>query len=88
MPPIPDATRDRRVVQVAVGSNCAALRGASRPVEIGAWVNMFLVEPGVPSPGRGNGDSGNEIYLEVIGTVNPGGSAAQVIRRDTPYLVR
>lgn len=83
---VPDATRDRRVVQVAVGSNCPSLSGGSRPVQIGGWVNMFLVEPG--GTGRGNGDGGNEIYLEVIGTVNPGGAAAQVIRRDTPYLVR
>jgi hypothetical protein len=57
-------------------------------VQIGTWVNMFLVEPGVAPPGRGNGDGGNEIYLEVIDEVTAGGAAAQVIRRDTPYLVR
>jgi Flp pilus assembly protein TadG len=85
---IPDATRDRRVLQVAVGSNCPALRGASVPVQIGTWVEMFLVEPGVAPPGRGNGDGGNEIYLEVIREIDPGGAAAQVIRRDTPFLVR
>ncbi|GAA4030024.1 pilus assembly protein TadG-related protein [Sphingomonas rosea] len=85
---VPDPSRDRRVVQVAVGSNCSALKGASTPVKIGKWVNMFLVEPGVAPPGRGNGDGGNEIYLEVIGTVDPGGAAAQVVRRDMPYLVR
>jgi hypothetical protein len=85
---IPDPTRDRRVLQVAVGSNCGALHGASTPVQIGEWVDMFLVEPGVGNPGRGNGDSGNEIYLEVIGPVTPGGNAAQIVRRDVPYLVR
>jgi len=85
---VPDPTRDRRVVQVAVGGNCGDLAGASTPVEIATWVEMFLVEPGVPSPGRGNGDSGNEIYLEVIREVDPGGEAAQVVRRDVPYLVR
>ena len=85
---IPDPSRDRRVLQVAVGSNCGALHGASTPVQVGAWVDMFLVEPGVGSPGRGNGDSGNEIYLEVIGPVTPGGNAAQIVRRDVPYLVR
>jgi Flp pilus assembly protein TadG len=84
----PDPTRDRRVLQVAVGENCAALHGASTPVQIGAWIDAFLVEPGVPPPGRGNGDSGNEIYLEIIGQVNPGGAAAQIIRRDVPYLVK
>ena len=73
---------------VRPGSNCGALHGASTPVQIGEWVDMFLVEPGVGNPGRGNGDSGNEIYLEVIGPVTPGGNAAQIVRRDVPYLVR
>lgn len=85
---IPDPTRDRRVIQVAVGDNCAALHGASTPVQIGAWIDAFMVEPGVAPPGRGNGDGGNEIYLEIIGQVNPGGAAAQIVRRDTPYLVK
>jgi Flp pilus assembly protein TadG len=85
---VPDPTRDRRVLQVAVAGNCPDLRGTSRPVQIEKWVEMFLVEPGVGGSGRGNGDSGNEIYLEVIREVDPGGAAAQVIRRDTPYLVR
>jgi hypothetical protein len=83
----PDPTRDRRVIQVAIGDNCAALRGASTPVQIGAWIDAFLVQPGVPPPGRGNGDGGNEIYLEIIGQVDPGGAAAQIVRRDVPYLV-
>jgi Flp pilus assembly protein TadG len=84
---VPDPTRDRRVIQVAIGDNCAALHGASTPVQIGAWIDAFLVEPGLGPPGRGNGDAGNEIYLEIIGQVNPGGAAAQIVRRDTPYLV-
>jgi Flp pilus assembly protein TadG len=83
----PDPTRDRRVIQVAIGDNCASLHGASTPVQIGAWIDAFLVQPGVGPPGRGNGDAGNEIYLEIIGQVNPGGAAAQIVRRDTPYLV-
>jgi hypothetical protein len=87
---VPDPSRDRRVLQVAIGGNCSALHGASTPVQISKWVEMFLVEPGVPGggSGRGNGDSGNEIYLEVIREVDPGGAAAQVVRRDVPYLVR
>ena len=86
---IPDSTRDRRVLQVAIGSNCGDLKGGSTPVQVGGWVDMFLVEPGTSaSSKRGNGDGGNEIYLEVIGPVNPGGAAAQVVRRDVPYLVR
>jgi hypothetical protein len=85
---VPDPSRDRRVLQVAVGGNCEDLAGASTPVEVETWVEMFLVEPGVPGSGRGNGDSGNEIYLEVIREVDPGGAAAQIVRRDVPYLVR
>jgi hypothetical protein len=85
---VPDPSRDRRVLQVAVGSNCASLQGASTPVQVGEWINVFLVEPGVGNGGRGNGDAGNEVYLEIIGTVTPGGNAAQIIRRDVPYLVR
>ena len=85
---VPDSSRDRRVLQVAVASNCGDLRGTSRPAEIEKWVEMFLVEPGVGNGGRGNGDGGNEIYLEVIREVDPGGAAPQVVRRDVPYLVR
>jgi hypothetical protein len=73
---------------VAIGENCAELHGASTPVQIGAWINAFLVEPGTSgNAARGNGDSGNEIYLEIIGAANPGGDAAQIVRRDVPYLV-
>ena len=86
---IPDPTRDRRVLQVAVGGNCEDLHGASTPVQVETWVEMFLVEPGTYGSNiRGNGDGGNEIYLEVIREVDPGGAAAQVIRRDVPYLVK
>ena len=85
---VPDPSRDRRVLQVAIASNCSELHGTSTPVEIDKWVEMFLVEPGVGPPGRGNGDGGNEIYLEVIREVDPGGAAANVIRRDVPYLVK
>lgn len=86
---IPDPTRDRRVLQVAVGGNCEELNGTSVPVQVETWVEMFLVEPGTYGSNiRGNGDGGNEIYLEVIREVDPGGAAAQVVRRDVPYLVK
>lgn len=85
---VPDPARDRRVLQVAIGGNCADLSGASAQVEIEDYVEMFFVEPGLPPPGRSNGDSGNEIYLEIIRKVDPGGAAPQVVRRDTPFLVR
>ena len=82
---VPDPTRDRRVFTVAVVDNCSELAGASRPADIGSWIEVFFVEPGMR--GRGKGDGDNEIYLEVIGNANVGNSG-QVVRRDTPYLVK
>jgi hypothetical protein len=57
------------------------------PVQIGGWVDMFFVEPGVN--GRGNGSSNDEIYLEVIREAETSGDGTngQIIRRDVPYLV-
>lgn len=91
-PHAPDPTRDRRVFVVAIGENCASLSGTSTPVQIGSWVEMFFVEPAVviESGGPGPKTKHGEIYLEVIGEaeVAGGGSTAQVIRRDVPYLVK
>lgn len=83
-----DPTRDRRVFSVAIAENCSSLSGSSVPVEIGDWVDMFFVEPGLARP---TGATSDEIYLEVIGrsrAAGGNGAAAQTIRRDTPYLVR
>lgn len=60
-------------------------------VEILKWVDVFLVEPAFD---RGSGSNkrttGDQVYVEVIGntTLGGGGTAAQLIRRDVPYLVR
>ncbi|MCW3797177.1 pilus assembly protein TadG-related protein [Sphingomonas sp. BN140010] len=80
---------DRRVLSVAVVENCSALSGSSRKVTIGAWADMFLVEPTIE--GRGNGSLKDSIYMEVIGKTKGTGTAsqtAQTVRRDVPYLVR
>jgi Flp pilus assembly protein TadG len=83
-------TIDRRVLTVAVVKNCASLSGASTAVVVDEWVDMFLVEPVVDA--RENGAIKDSIYMEVIGPSQlagaGGGSAAQQIRRDVPYLVR
>ena len=81
----PDPTRDRRVFTVAIVDNCGSLHGTSTPAQIGSWIEIFFVEPGLN--GRGNGETQGEIYMEVIGNANVGVSG-QVIRRDTPYLVK
>lgn len=80
---------DRRVLTVAVVKNCASLSGASTRVQVDEWVDLFLVEPVVDA--RGNGSIADSIYMEVIGPsrlAGGGGAAAQMIRRDVPYLVR
>jgi Flp pilus assembly protein TadG len=83
-----DPERDRRVLTVAIADNCANLSGSSVPVQIGKWVDMFFVEPGIN--GRTNGATNDEIYLEVIQEADTSGDGtnAQIIRRDVPYLVK
>lgn len=80
-----DPLRDRRVFTVAVVNNCASLHGTSTPAQIGSWIQVFFVEPGMN--GRGNGSTQGEIYMEVIGNANVG-TGGQIVRRDTPYLVK
>lgn len=78
----------RRVLTIAVVDNCAALSGASTPVDIGEWVEVFLVEPVID--GRGNGSLRDSIYMEIIGPANVGdgnGGVPPSGRRDKPYLV-
>lgn len=81
----PDPARDRRVFTVAIVNNCANLHGTSTPAQIGSWIQVFFVEPGMN--GRGNGETQGEIYMEVIGNANVG-TGGQIVRKDTPYLVK
>jgi Flp pilus assembly protein TadG len=87
-------TPDRRTLPVAV-VNCTGLNGkkAVNPID---WVDTFLVEP---SMSRDNGLTGaskvtytnvGDIYVEVIGHTGngTGGSNAQFVRHDRPYLIR
>ena len=79
---------DRRVLSVAV-VNCtgANLKNPINPVK---WVDVFLTEPSV---NRRNGNTHvteqSDVYVEVVGdtTLGGGSTAAQLIRRDVPYLV-
>ena len=87
-------TPDRRTLPVAV-VNCTGLNG-KKPVNPIDWVDTFLFEP---SMSRDNGLTGaskvnytnvGDIYVEVIGHTGngTGGSAAQFVRHDRPYLIR
>jgi Flp pilus assembly protein TadG len=81
---------DRRVIAAAVVDNCSSITGGSTAVTVGAWAEVFLVQPSVQ---RGTGPSqvtsNNEIYVEIIGRANPTGSGttAQIVTRDVPYLI-
>ncbi|KHK92327.1 pilus assembly protein TadG-related protein [Novosphingobium malaysiense] len=85
---VPDVSR--RVLTIAVVSNCSSLTGSSQPVTIDEWVDVFLVEPSVDSAERHNAYS-NAIYFEVIGPSQIAGNGAygsQNVRRDVPYLIK
>ncbi|MGX7953471.1 pilus assembly protein TadG-related protein [Tsuneonella sp. HG249] len=83
---------DRRVLTVAIVSNCDELRGGSRIVEIDEWADVFLVEPVVDDSNEvANGRDRNMIYIEVIRKARLGGdngAVSQAIRRDVPYLIQ
>lgn len=86
---VPDP--NRRLLQVAVVENCSSLQGASTAVDIGEWIEVFLVEPTVDA--RGNGALRDSIYVEIIGPASLGngsgvGNTLQSFRKDKPYLVQ
>lgn len=79
-------TVDRRRISVAV-INCSAegVNGATSGVKVLKWIDVFLVEPSLARPRTAQSD----IYVEVIGETKSAGNgtAGQVVRHDTPYLV-
>ena len=81
-------TPDRRRISVAV-VNCAAnnVHGNSVGVPVEKWIDVFLTEPSIARARTSDGD----MYVEIIGESVSGGAgstAAQVIRRDVPYLIK
>jgi Flp pilus assembly protein TadG len=79
----------RRVMTIAVVSNCDELRGTAAPVAIDDWIDVFLVEPATDDAQRHNAYK-DSIYFEVIGRSRLAGSGtynSQEIRRDVPYLI-
>lgn len=86
----PAGGRERRILTVAIVSNCAALNGQSQPVQIDEFADMFLVEPSIDDPRRYNAFK-DAIYMEIIGKSRVAGSGTyntQQVRRDVPFLVR
>ncbi|WP_395000303.1 pilus assembly protein TadG-related protein [Sphingomonas sp.] len=85
---IPSATTpDRRRISLAV-VNCTAngVNGNSTNVPVQKWMEMFLVEPSLNRTRTNAGDIYAEVIRETIS--GAGATAGQVVRRDTPYLVK
>jgi Flp pilus assembly protein TadG len=81
-------TVDKRRISIAV-LNCYALNTHGRSTgPVAKWLDVFLIEPAWARAGY---TQDTEVYGEVIGETVSGGSgpvAAQVVRHDTPYLVK
>lgn len=87
-PPAGDASR--RVMTIAIVSNCAELSGTSREVEIDEWMDAFLVEPSTDNSARHN-PFRDAVYFEIIGKSRLAGAGSyqsQNVRRDVPYLIQ
>ncbi len=84
---IDNSSADRRVLTVAVVTNCSSLSGSSTAVEIGEWMDMFLVEPIVDE--RTNGSVKDGLYMEVIrvNDLGSGSATGGTVRKDKPYLI-
>jgi Flp pilus assembly protein TadG len=82
-------TADRRTIPIAV-VNCTGLTGA-KPVNPIDWIDSFLVQPAMArSSGKTTYSTNTDIYVEIIGHTSQGtgGTQAQFIRHDRPYLIR
>ena len=77
---------DRRVIPVAV-VNCTGLGGGAKPVTPLDFVDAFLVEPSLDRTGY---TAKGEIYVEIVQHTGSGsgGTGAQVVRHDKPYLIK
>lgn len=79
---------DRRVIAMAVATNCGSLGGSNTAVQIGNWAEVFLVQPSADRDDAGT--IASEIYVEIIGKAEPSGDGtnAQLVKRDVPYLIQ
>lgn len=86
---LPAGDESRRVMTIAIVTNCDELNGTSQEVDIDEFVDVFLVEPSTDNAGRYNAFK-DSIYVEIIGRSKIAGSGvfgSQEVRRDVPYLV-
>jgi len=83
------ANVDRRRISAAV-LNCSAWNvhgGGGIVYPVVKWIEMFLVEPSYNRPRT----DANDVYVEVISETisgSGGDTAAQVVRRDVPFLIK
>ncbi|WP_340587346.1 pilus assembly protein TadG-related protein [Erythrobacter alti] len=84
---------DRRVLTVAIVTNCDEIRGGSTTADIDEWADVFMVAPVVDeNTERTRGREANSLYVEIIRTATLGGGGGgsagpQSVRRDKPYLI-
>ncbi|QDM39623.1 pilus assembly protein TadG-related protein [Altererythrobacter sp. TH136] len=87
---LPAGDANRRVMTLAVVSNCAQLSGTSTEVIIDEWIDAFLVEPSTDNADRHN-PFRDAVYFEIIGKSRLAGNgtySSQEVRRDVPYLIQ
>jgi Flp pilus assembly protein TadG len=86
---VPGGTNvDRRRISAAV-LNCHAYDvhgGGGTVYPVLKWIEFFLVEPSLQRPRT----DANDVYVEIIGetSLGAGATGGQVVRRDTPYLIK
>jgi hypothetical protein len=86
--PINNPNRDRRLLVMAV-VNCQAwgIAGRVGPVNVVAYVQMFLTEPvGLDSTGSPTNGNLDNIYGEVAGVIKPGDKTG--VLHQSPALYR
>ena len=85
---VPGGTQpDRRRISVAVvNCNEQSVNGAETNLQVIKWIDIFLVQPSLSRARTKAGD----VYAEIIGETQTGAGATvgQVVRRDTPVLVK
>ena len=89
--PLTRPARLRRCRMSVAVINCQAVnaKGKTTGVPVPTWLDVFLVEPAMSRGKSGSYTDQKDVYVEYIRTTTADtGIAGQVVRRDTPYLIR